>query len=354
MRRVGVFILLFATVAAAQEPDLQAIAAVMRAREAASYPYWMRFRVAREGKFWPHAQDGWILDAGESLLRRSNAWRLKKPMSRATHEAAHERIEVIDLAILGESTVQLSRRKGESNSSWRGRSIRRKHMFNHWAMPSKFGLVYWDLPVSQWFVDGTPSFIGREAVNGRPCLKVLIDLLTINGEVAGPPPIFPLVLWLSEEHGYYPLRVATYSRRREGGAPTDFTRDGITYKITRDVTTDELVRFGDAWLPVRGRYRVVGRSNPGEISFEAEVDSIRVGDIPQSLYALADVERAEVRESPQGDTYLLEYRPSEAQRDGFNHGLVRLPDDERIPNWMFAVMIAAGLAIGGLIAAGRR
>ena len=357
----GLVLLLLAASAVAREPDLDEIVATMRAREAASYPFFMRYRIddkRRQGHFWVQCHEGWIVRDHNWIVRRTETWRPRDGFSQqATDEAAHIKIDRIDVALPDRSAFRLIRPVGGADTEWRGKTRFRKAIAeDSWRRPSQFGLRWNGQDVSAVLDGWTARVLGQEPVDGRPCVKVMVDLSTPNGEEPRGAPV-PLVFWLSKEHGYYPLRCASFGRVKktvsyvEGEGP-DLTVDGHRFEIRFERITDELAKVGDAWLPVRGRALDSGVA----ISYKAELDSIRVGEIPSSLYLLRDVERAEVREGTSDESFVLEFVEPDPNRPGgaIITGLVRRASDDGIPFWMFAVVGGIGLVLGALLAYRRR
>jgi len=353
----GLVLLLLAASAVAQEPNLDEIVATMRAREAASYPFFMRYRIddkRRQGRFWVQCHEGWILRDHDWIVRRAETWQLRDRFSQqTTDEAAHIKIDRIDVALPDQSAFRLTRPVGGTDTGWRGQTRFRKAIAEDgWSRPSEFGLRWNDQDVSAVLEGWTTRVLGQEPVDGRPCVKVMVDLLTPNGEEPRGAPI-PVVFWLSKDHGYYPLRFAMFSRVKKtvtfvGGEGPDLTVDGHRFEINVERITEELTKVGDAWLPVRGRELFSG----AVITYHAEPDSIRVGEIPPSLYLLRDVERAEVREGTSDESFVLEFVEPDPNRPtgAITTGLVRRASDEGIPFWMFAVVGGIGLVLGALLA----
>lgn len=220
-------LLLLAVPAVAQ--DVADLAARAAAREEATYPFAVRYRVG--DTIADYASRGsertWRAD-GEIWMRFDRFW-------------LHARYE-----------------PDASYTKWRGTMDRSIHWYPVVPTPDQLGLEY-DLELCSSYLRHESAHVLRtERVGDLDCVVVLLDWLDEHGTEI----LHPMALWLATEREAYPVQLVVYGRDPDPDADNpDRLRlpDGTFAPRVRCVVT-ELFQAGDTWFPARGTVETDGET----------------------------------------------------------------------------------------------
>jgi hypothetical protein len=132
------------------------------------------------------------------------------------------------------------------------------------------GLFWHDKLLSELLRERTVQLLGREPVDGHPCVKLMVAR---NGE-------FPDLLWLAEDCDYFPCRAVEHRVGSHGPAvrPDQIRLGEWSYSPTEETHWEELRNAGPIWYPLRVRLTSIydddGRvieAVPGSVRFNDEV-----------------------------------------------------------------------------------
>jgi len=354
--------------ASAEElPRVSVIANVMAAREEATSPYWLRYKVVerRAGHiYWAFTFNGSVYRDRTTLIRRLKKFAHHPKRGGVFDQDAHTVMDSIAVLAKGTAPFQLWRPEASQDSVWHGASGSRQlpTIDGYWT-PARFGLHLAGKAYSEYVRGPSSRVVGRVRLGQFDCIEVYTDLR----DGSGMPPA-PLVLWLSEAHGYYPIQIALYIDVRVGNRYVEgkvLRVERETYKPKMLMITEKLIAVGPGWLTSRGRKPSLLRESHGEMTLEVDEPTLRYGDaIDKKCYSLADVNRAVVV-GAFGGHYVIGSGPHDVSPDrlrelaktvrGESLGLYRAPIDKRTNPWVLvSIAVCSGLAGYGVWAWRRR
>ncbi|MFQ5845941.1 MAG: hypothetical protein ACE5JG_13235, partial [Planctomycetota bacterium] len=262
-------------------PDPGAIADVMAALEAALIPYRVEYRVVdrREGgTLWSNAYHGSFFEGRNAFIRRLVRYTSKRPSADAFRREDFVRTEFIHAS--ASQLLMLWRRLEPAPGAWNARILTRGNPRDDGVLiPAHFGLELVSRSVSGFLRRPSARVVGREDIGSFRCWKVLVDLVDEQRcEIR-----VPVALWLSEEHGFHPVKIAVYWRAESKAAQKyvddhDMVLDGTTFRAWSVRFVDELMPVGDAWFPVRCRQLVLFEMSRGVITLEVDRETARFGE----------------------------------------------------------------------------
>ena len=359
-------------------PDatIHQIHAIMAAREAATYPYWLKFKTThriRSRTFWQYSGHGWLLRHANGYVRRAARWRSgiasRSAFIQSQHEAVDEIVDFHQGVPLLKLHRPLHRPSGSQTTEWNGRALQGRFARaddRDFLTPASLGLRWRGRAVSELLTgnmdsllgEATCTLFGQTSWGEFPCTQVLV-------EFEGFLP--PLLLTLSERHGYFPVRISDYVLLSKADAyrarPEDTrTVNGDQYTPQSHYVVDQLHPIGDAWLAVLGRYEVLRTDHPASITCKVDVDSVEFGAVPPQRYQVPVVTRAAVRYTVRDDPMWFGFREPEnrtesgrlptASESARASGLVEIPPPTAFPLWGYAAI--GVLSIFVVIVVGRR
>ncbi len=210
----------------ADEPTPAEIAARMAAREQATAPYALDYRVRLEwdGKVdWNGAYEGTFATDGVHTLRRLRCF-TGVGLSLPDRNTPRERFGVQETLVARRPSFDLflHRMLKPDATAWKG-VVERRWTGNRHVSPEDFGLRYLEQPVSSFVAHPTARIAGQEEVAGRRCVVVLVIL----GSDPATPPLGPVAFWLAEDLGYFPVQWVSYT------PPPPAPRQGLTLAGSR-------------------------------------------------------------------------------------------------------------------------
>jgi hypothetical protein len=233
-------LLLLAVPAVAQ--DVAELAAQAAAREEATFPFAVDYRVGTIAAKYACRGSArtWRTD-GEIWMRFDRWW------LHARHEP------------------------DASYTRWRGTMDRTIH-FPVAPIPAQLGLEH-DLRLcSEYLRHESARVVREERLGAFPCVVVLVDWLVENGTEI----LHPMGLWLSTEHGAYPVQLIVYERDADPDAdhPGRITLPDGVFAPRLRCRVEELAAAGGAWFPLRGTVAVDGM----ETELVMDEATLRLGD----------------------------------------------------------------------------
>jgi len=348
---------------AADDPAPADIAARMAAREQATGPYALDYRVRLEwdGKVdWNGAYEGAFATDGVNSLRRLRTF-TGVGLSLPDRNAPRERFGVQETLVARRPAfdLYLYRMLDPKATAWKG-VLERRWTGNRNFSPEDFGLRFLEQPVSSFVAQPTARVAGREEVDGRRCVVVLAEL----GSDPATPPLGPVAFWLAEEIGYFPVQWALYSPGAgpvaEGSKTLEI--DGRSY-VSRFVSVvAEVAPAGAGWIATKARQILASRagSGPGLVTMEADAGSLRTGAMvtASDVDLPVDIKRASVRNRIGGGSEVIGHGPFGAGGEfdrlaATVHGSAAPPPAGAHVAWIALALVLAA-AVSGLMVVRRR
>jgi len=282
------------------EPALRTIAQAMAARESASYPHSASFRVVdtRGGRvFFGHTYEGVVWESADAIVRRTRYHQSLHGQARDLFSLDGTRLRDA-ITIVGRRALKMSRWADDSGP-WRGRYAQKTlgTLDEGAERPATLGLKFLLQPCSSLVGRAGARILGRCEANGFRCLRVLADA------TPGDSPGVPVLLSLSESHGYFPVRLSVLRLCREGApmpaGSEPVVIEGRTY-VERDVRlVDRIERIGDVCFPIAGRRPIEGADDADCAVITLDRASIRIGSTASSPSAILGDVQAAVIEDPE-------------------------------------------------------
>ncbi len=139
------------------------------------------------------------------------------------------------------------------------------------------GFFWQRRPISAFLGIQAVMIVGNEAVDGDPCVKLLVHDHD-KGDGRAP---WPQLLWLSKACGYFPRRLVdhriTHQDTVRPTGPALRIRDWFCY-ATEEYRWEDLRRKGQAWYPMRIRIETIGFEPGSRRLIEVVEGSARFGD----------------------------------------------------------------------------
>jgi hypothetical protein len=331
LRALALVLVLGASGAGEELPAPDVIAAVMRGREAATYPVAIRYSAEHR---WGQ-RVSWLLSyAGECV------WERDRRLHRDQHYTGSGKADPYDRTTLfkrdtidlrdQKHVLSLVRRPDSSDDTWGG-SIAPINATRARLSPGDFGLRFAARDASNFLEVPSARVVGRERVGEFSCVTVLFDRFDKTSSSIRNPALFAL----SESHGYFPVRFVAYNRTSDDSRyPSDdaLELDGRQHPVIEERVVHELARAGGGWIPVACSRRMASRQQaPGHLELRAASDSIRTGASLREEFLLKDVHGALVRNGVQGGTMVLGGSPYQVSGGELSAIVTQLTSMEGVP-----------------------
>jgi len=350
------------------EIDLDVVASVMDARESASLPFVFSFSATE------------TLSGEASQTRTYHgtvAWGRETQLFRFHVRVAKAAAQEVMPATDPLETEKVSRRTpGQLLTFWRPnlpaeaewQGLLTDRLVPDHFTPAQCGLFRLDLagkPFSELVRRKVARAVGRENLDGiGPCVKILTDWTTDFGSDSDKP----AVLWLSEAHGYYPVRVVFYIHDTNDRWTT---RDPLVIK-GRDycqrliLTVQRLVPLGQAWLPELCAIEAPYRVGSSVVRFETDASTVRGGAqfTQGDLMIPAVIDRVVVQDRIEGGSHLYGSGPDDVSAEeldalvaqAHNSGVSQAGEcpSRSVPHWLWIVVPLAASLLGAAAWAFRR
>ena len=294
-------------------PTLADVLAVMQAREASTTPFLLEFAAEThwsERVYWPGVYTGTLARSTDRFTIRRKEYLPREHGDRYV-ETDHYLIDRIIISQPGEA-VYLMRGVDAVVPGWKGRISARTEDDGRYT-PAAFGLFLWDWkPASTYLTRPCATITGRIVRDGQSCITALGDM-SGSGDTSAK---IPMLFWLSETHGYFPVRIEVYTRKGKRAyddlAGDDVSLpDGTSARLATSFVASELAPVNEGWVASRGERVVYQRTASYRTDVIVTPGSVRnAGDLSPSVFQLPpDVGQAVIQDNVSGGTRIIGKSP---------------------------------------------